>query len=58
VLRIWKSSGATEELEGKRPFGSPKRSWDDNIKTDLKDICWEGVDWTHISQDRNKWRRL
>jgi hypothetical protein len=24
-----------EELEGKRPFGRPRRRWEDNIKMDL-----------------------
>lgn len=42
--------------EGKRPLGRTKRSWDDNIKSDLKDVCGEGVKWTDISQYRDKWR--
>ena len=25
-------------------FGKPRRRWEDNIKTDCKEICWEGVD--------------
>jgi hypothetical protein len=48
----------TGRLEGKRPLGKLKRSWDDNTKTDLKEICWEGVEWTDISPDRDKWRVL
>jgi hypothetical protein len=44
----------TGKLEDKRPLGRTKRSWDDNIKTDRKEICWEGVEWTDISQDRDK----
>jgi hypothetical protein len=24
--------------EGKRPLGSPKRTWEDNIKMDLKEV--------------------
>ena len=46
------------KLMGKSPLGRPKRSWDDNINTDLKEICWEDVDWTDIFQDRDKWREL
>jgi hypothetical protein len=31
--------------EGKRPLGRPRRSWEDNIKIDLLEIGWGGVDW-------------
>jgi hypothetical protein len=33
------------KLEGKRPLRRPKRRWVDNIKMDLRDIGWDGVDW-------------
>jgi hypothetical protein len=33
-----------------RPF----KSWEDNIKTDLKEAGWEGVDWILLDQDANK----
>jgi hypothetical protein len=23
---------------------------------DLKEIWWEGVDWIHLAQDKDKWR--
>jgi hypothetical protein len=42
--------------EGKRPLGRPRRSWVDNIRTDLLEIGWGGVDWIGLSQDRDKWR--
>jgi hypothetical protein len=28
----------------------------DNIKMDLLDIGWDGVDWIGLAQDRDKWR--
>jgi hypothetical protein len=31
--------------EGKRPLGRPKRRWVANIKMDLLEIGWVGVDW-------------
>jgi hypothetical protein len=31
--------------EGKRPLGRPRRRWADNIKMDLGEIGWGGVDW-------------
>jgi hypothetical protein len=44
--------------EGKRPLGKPRRRWVDNIKMDLLDIGWGGVDWIGLAQDRDKWRAL
>jgi hypothetical protein len=31
--------------EGRRPLGRPGRKWVDNIKMDLREIGWDGVDW-------------
>jgi hypothetical protein len=42
--------------EGKRPLGRPGRRWVDNIKIDILNIGWGGVDWIGLAQDRNKWR--
>jgi hypothetical protein len=28
------------------------------VRTDLREIGWEGVDWMHLAQDRNRWRAL
>jgi hypothetical protein len=30
--------------EGKRPLGRPRRRWVANIKMDLTEIGWDGVD--------------
>jgi hypothetical protein len=30
--------------EGKRPLVRPRRRWKDNIRVDLMEIWWEGVD--------------
>jgi hypothetical protein len=46
------------ESEGKRPLGRPSCRWDDNIKTDLKEIDWEGVVWIHLVHDRDKGRTI
>jgi len=40
--------------EGKKPPGKPERRRKDNIKMELQDIGWGGVDW--IAQHRDKWR--
>jgi hypothetical protein len=44
--------------EGKRPLGRPRRRWVVNIKMDLLEIRWDGVDWIGLAQDRDKWRAL
>jgi hypothetical protein len=36
----------------------PRVRWEDNIKMDLNDIGWDGVDWIHMAQDRDQWRAL
>jgi hypothetical protein len=33
-----------EKPEGKEPFVRPRRRWEDNIRMDLREIVWEGVD--------------
>jgi hypothetical protein len=44
--------------EGKRPLGKPRRRWVDNIKIDLGEIGWGGVDWIGLAQDRDNWTAL
>jgi hypothetical protein len=44
--------------EGKRPLGRLRRRWVDNIKMDLREIGWDGVDWIQLPQDRDQWRAL
>jgi hypothetical protein len=44
--------------EGKRPQGRPRRRWVDNIKIDLREIGWDGMDWIDVAQDRDQSRAL
>jgi hypothetical protein len=44
--------------EGKRPLGKSRRRWVDNIKMDLREIGWTGMEWTDLVQDGNQWRVL
>jgi len=37
--------------EGKRPRGRPKHKWEDNIRMDLRQIRWEGMEWIHLAQE-------
>jgi hypothetical protein len=47
-----------ENPEGKRPLGMPRRRWVDNIKMDLRENGWDGVDWIDLAQNRDQWRAL
>jgi hypothetical protein len=44
--------------EGKRPLGRPRRTWIDNIKTDLLEKGVNVVDWIGVAQNRYMWRAL
>jgi hypothetical protein len=44
--------------EGKIPLGRPRRRWVDNIKMDIREIVWGGMDWIDLAQDRDLWRAL
>jgi hypothetical protein len=36
-------------------FGRSRCLREDNIKMDLREIEWKGVDWMHVAQGRNQW---
>jgi hypothetical protein len=42
----------------KRPMGRPRRRWKDNIRVDLQEVGFEGVDWIGLAQDRDSWRAI
>jgi hypothetical protein len=44
--------------KGRRPLGRPRRRWEDNIKTDFREIGFGDVDWIRWVQDRERWRAL
>jgi hypothetical protein len=44
--------------EGKRPLRRPKCGWVDNIKMELREIGWDGMDRIDLTQDREQWRAL
>jgi hypothetical protein len=47
-----------EKSEGKRPLGRPRCRWVDNIKMDIREMGWGGINWTDLAQDRHQWRAL
>jgi hypothetical protein len=38
--------------EGMKTLGRLRCRWDDNIRKDLREIVWEVVDWSHLTQHR------
>jgi hypothetical protein len=44
--------------EGNIPLGRPRRRWVDNIKIDLREREWDGMDWIELAQNRDQWRAL
>jgi hypothetical protein len=38
--------------EGIRPLGKPRRRWKDDIKMDIQEIGYEGMDWIELAWDR------
>ena len=43
------------KLEGKRQHGRPRCRWEDNIKIDLQEVGFRGMDWIELP---HKWRAL
>jgi len=39
-------------------FWSPRHTWEDNIRMDIREIWCEGEDWIHLAQDRGQWLGL
>ena len=50
-ILLWKS-------EGRSPLVRPRRRWEDNIKIDLQEVEFGGMDWIELAQDKDRWRAL
>ena len=44
--------------DGRSPFGRPRRRWEDDIKIDLQEVGWGGMNWIALTQVRDRWRAL
>jgi hypothetical protein len=62
VVRMGEMRSAYSVLVGKperkRPLGRPNHKWEDNIKMDLREIRWEGVDWMHLAHAMDQWQAV
>jgi hypothetical protein len=59
VARMGEKKGVYSVLvgrpEGKRPLGTPRCRWEDNIKMDLREIGIVGANWIGLAQNRVQW---
>jgi hypothetical protein len=44
--------------DGKSPLGILRRRCMDNIKMDLREKGWDGMNWIDLAQERDQWRAL
>jgi hypothetical protein len=44
--------------EGRRPLLRPRHRWGDNIKMDLQEVGFGGMDWIDLAQSRDRWQAL
>jgi hypothetical protein len=44
--------------ERKIPLRRPRRRWVDDIKIDLTELGWDGMDWINLAQYMDQWRAL
>lgn len=47
-----------EKLACKRPIGRAGSKWEDNIKIELEETGWSGLDWIGLASDRHQWWAL
>jgi hypothetical protein len=60
VARMGEGGGVYSVLVGrpecKRSLRRSRRRWEDNIKTDLREIGIDGANWIQLGRDRVQWR--
>jgi len=44
--------------DGRIPHGSSRNRWKDNIKIDVEEVGWGGLNWIGLAQDRDSWRAI
>jgi hypothetical protein len=55
-MAIWTEQQAF--LFGNHASWQSRHRWEDNIKMDLKEVGWGGMDWIDLALDRGRWRVL
>jgi hypothetical protein len=58
VALTWGRRGVYRVLvgkpEGRKTLVGPRSRWEDNIKMDLQEMVFEGVDWIELAKDRDR----
>jgi hypothetical protein len=44
--------------EGKKSFETVRLKWEDNIKMDLHNVVYGGLDWIELAEGKDRWRAL
>jgi hypothetical protein len=52
VARTGYKTNVYSILVGMKQLGRTRRRWDDNMKMDLREVEWNGMDLTDLPQDR------
>jgi hypothetical protein len=62
MWHVWERIGVYRVVmgkpNGKRPLGRSRRRWENNIKMDLQEVGWRGMDWIDLAQDKDRMRAL
>jgi hypothetical protein len=45
-------------LQGQGSLGRIRCRWEDNIKMDLQEVRYGGMDWINLAQKRDRWQSL
>jgi hypothetical protein len=60
VARMGQERGTYQILvgrpKGRQPLGRPRHRLEDNIKMDLREVGWVGMNWIELAQDTDLWR--
>jgi hypothetical protein len=44
--------------ETNKPLGRPRHRWEDNIKMNLQEVGYGGIDWIDLAQERDRRRAV
>jgi hypothetical protein len=61
MWHIWKTGGVYTVFwwgDLKKKLGRPRHRWEDNIKIDLQEVEWGGMNWSDLAQDKDRWHVL
>jgi hypothetical protein len=58
---VWQRGGvyiwfSWRNLRGERPLERPRHRWENNIKMDLQEVRYWGMDWIELARDMERWR--